>query len=90
MNLRANKDIGLIIKLHKNLPRHSLLTIYKAFVRPHLEYGDVVYDYRGNAYFMQKLKSVQYSASLAITDCFRGTSRDKLYSEIGLESLADR
>ena len=39
---------------------------------------------------MQKLESVQYNASLAITGCFRGTSRDKLYSELGLESLADR
>ena len=29
-------------------------------------------------------------ASLAITGCFRGTSRDKLYPELGLESLADR
>ena len=32
----------------------------------------------------------QYKASLAIAGCFRGTSRDKLYSEFGLESLADR
>ena len=39
---------------------------------------------------MQKLESVQYDASLAITACFRGMSRDKLYSELGLESLADR
>ena len=39
---------------------------------------------------MQKLEPVQYNASLAITGCFRGTSRDKLYSELGLESLADR
>ena len=39
---------------------------------------------------MQKLEPVQYNASLAITGCFRGTSRDKLYSKLGLESLADR
>ena len=39
---------------------------------------------------MQKLESVQYNASLAITGCFRGTSRDKLYSELGLENLAER
>ena len=29
-------------------------------------------------------------ACLAITGCFRGTSRKKLYSELGLEILADR
>ena len=31
-----------------------------------------------------------YKATLAITGCFRGTSRDKLYQELGLESLSDR
>ena len=61
-----------------------------AFVRPHLDYGDVVCDYPGNASFVQKLESLQYNASLAITGCFRGTSREKLYSELGLESLADK
>ena len=39
---------------------------------------------------MQKIESVQYNTSLAITGCFRGTLRDKLYSELGLEILADR
>ena len=39
---------------------------------------------------MQKLESVQYNSSLAIPGCFCGTSRDKLYSELGPESLADR
>ena len=38
---------------------------------------------------MQKLGSVQYNASLAITSCLRGMSRDKLYSELGLGSLTN-
>ena len=42
MTLRANKGIGLITRLHRYLPRNSLLTIYKAFIIPHLDYGDVV------------------------------------------------
>ena len=88
--LRANKGIGLITRLRRYLPRNSLLTIYKAFIRPYLDYGDVVYDYPGNASFMQKLESVQYNAYLSITGCFQGTSRDKLYSDLDLESLADR
>ena len=90
MILRASKGIGLISRLRRYIPRNSLLTIYKTFIRPHLDYGDEVYDYLGNASFPQKLESVQYNASLAITGCFRCTSRDKLYSELGLENLADR
>ena len=70
MILRANKGIGLITRLRRYLPRDSLLTIYKAFIRPQLDYGDVVYDYPGNTFFTQKLESVQYNASLAITGCF--------------------
>ena len=31
------KGIGVIQKLSKTLPRHSLITIYKSFVRPHLD-----------------------------------------------------
>ena len=90
MILGANKGVGLITRLRRYLPRNSLLTIYKAFIRPNLDFRDVVYDYPGNASFMQKFESVQYNASLAITGCFRSTSSDKLYSELGLESLADR
>ena len=70
MILRANKGVGLITRLRRYLPRNSLLTIYKALIRPHLDYGDVVYDYPGNASFMQKLESAQYNASLAITISF--------------------
>ena len=33
---------------------------------------------------------VQYNAALIITGAFKGTSRDKIYQELGLESLADR
>ena len=90
MILRANKGIGRITRLRRYLQKNSLLTICKAFIRPYLNYGDVVYYYPGNVSFMQKLKSVQCNASMAITGCFRGTSRNKLYSELGLESLADR
>ena len=86
MILRANKGIGLITTLRTYLPRNSLLTIYKDFLRPNLDFGDVIYNYQRKAYFMQKLESVQYNVSLAITGCFRGTFRDKLYSELGLES----
>ena len=87
---KANKGIGLINRLRRHVPRNSLLTLYKSYIRPHLDYGDIIYDYPGNAAFIQKLESIQYNACLAITGCFRGTSREKLYSELGLESLADR
>ena len=34
-----------------------------------------------------KIESVHYNAALAITSAIKGTSREKLYQELGLESL---
>ena len=35
---KVNKTIGLLRKLQNTLPTPSLLTIYKSFIRPHLDY----------------------------------------------------
>ena len=86
----VNKITGLISRLRPLLPRNTLLTIYKSFARPHLDYADIVYDNPGNFSFIDRLERVQYNAALAITGCIRGTSRDKIYAELGLESLFDR
>ena len=53
--------------MNLSLPRSSLLTIYKSFVRPHLHYGDVIYDQPNNPRLSDKIESVQYNAALAIT-----------------------
>ena len=39
---------------------------------------------------MERLESVQYSAGLAITGAWKGTLRNKIYKELGGESLNDR
>ena len=41
---KVSKTIDLLRKINKNLPHSSLTTIYKSFVRPHLDYGDVLFD----------------------------------------------
>ena len=74
-------------KLQNILPQGSLLTIFKSFVRPHLDYDNVIYDQSYNNAFHQKMESVQYNVALAITGAIRGSSREKLYQELGLESL---
>ena len=64
-----------------------LLTIYKWFIRPHLDYEDIIYNQAYNVSFHQKLESIQYNSALAITGAIRGTSTEKLYNELGLEPL---
>ena len=37
------KSIGLLTFLSKYLPRHNLIELFKLYVRPDLEYGNVIY-----------------------------------------------
>ena len=87
---KANKGIGTIKRLYKNLPRNALLSIYKSFIRPHLDYADIIYDQPHNQSLSDRIESVQYNAALAITGAIRGTSRERLYQELGFESLSNR
>ena len=84
------KGIGLLRKLQSILPWTSLLTIYKSFKRPHLYYGDVVYDHPSNDAFSNKLETVQYRAALSIMGAIKGTSCKKLYQELGSEYLQQK
>ena len=66
------------------------MTIYKSFIRPHLDYGDVIYDQAYNVSFQEKVESIQYNAAGAITGALCGTSKEKIFEELGLESLEHR
>ena len=79
---QANKGVGLLQKLQAILSRNSLLTIYKSFIRPLLDYADVIYDQPSNVSFSKRIESVQYNAALAITGAIKGFSREKLYQEL--------
>ena len=61
--------------------------IYKAFVRSHLDYGDVLYDQAFSNSLRAKMESLQYIAVLAIRGAIRGTSKEKIYQELGRDSL---
>ena len=95
---KSRKAIGMLRFLSKYLSRNTLNELYKLYVRPHLDYGDVIYHIPqkednfsslGN-HLMEKLESVQYAAALAVTGTWRGTSRERLYNELGWEPLCLR
>ena len=87
---KANKGIGRIRKLVQVLPKQSLITIYKSFIRPHLDYSDIIYDQPSNESFCNLIERVQYNSALAITSAIKGTSQLKIYNELGIESLKFR
>ena len=62
------------------LPWHSLLTIYKLFVKPQIDYGDIFYDHQSNKGLCQKTVTIQRNAAPAITSTIKSTSQMKLYN----------
>ena len=86
---KAKKGLALMKFLSKNVTAHVLEMTYKMYVRPHLEYGDIIYHDQQSA-MMDHLESIQYQAGLIITKCWKGTNRQKLYKELGWESLSQR
>ena len=45
---------------------------------------------RNLSYLTNKIESVQYNAVSAIAGAIRGTSKEKLYQDLGFESLKDK
>ena len=81
---KVNRGIGILKKLSRLLPRHSLITLYKSFIRPHLGYVDIIiYDQPNNLNLCNKTETCQYNAALAITGAIRGSSKEGLYQELG-------
>ena len=76
---KVNRIIGLLRKFQQVLPRPSLITIYKAFIRPHSDSGDVVFDQAFSNSFNRRLEYIQYDVALAITGAIIGTSKEVLF-----------
>ena len=100
--MNEHKHLGIILDSKLFFVSHikTLNELYKLYVRPHLDYGDVIYTIPPNkcdlgqnmslTNHMEKLDSVQYSAGLALNGAWRGTSHKKLYEELCWESLSLR
>ena len=68
----------------------KLMKVYKVFSRSLIDYGDIIYDQPHNSFFCEKLEPVQYKAALVITGVIQSTSHEKIFQELGLESLKSR
>ena len=81
---KCNKILRLLKKFPLTLSSGSLLTIYKSFVRPNLDYADIIYYKTLNESFKKKIRMVQYSTTLTITGVFKGTLRVKYIKSLVL------
>ena len=87
--LKARRGIGLIRYLSQYVSRDILNLAYKLYVRPHLDYGDIIFhrcDPEVMLGFTQKIEQMQYAAALSVAGAWRGTNRQRLYNELGWEA----
>jgi len=85
---KAKKGLALMKFLANKVPSKILELTYTMYVRPHLDYGDVIYHDQLSD-MMKLIEQIQYKAALICTGCWKGTCRQKLYDELGWESLED-
>ena len=98
---KARQGLGIMKQLKKWVSCNVLEAIYRLYVRPHLDYGDMVYhvsNLNKNNVFNQgntnplarNVESIQYEAARIVTGAWKSTSIEKLYKNLGWESLSDR
>ena len=81
--------IHIMRKLKFKLDRKSLETIYLTFIRPLLEYGDVIWD-NCTQYEKNELDKIQNEAARITTGTTKLVSLDNLYKEGGWQTLHRR
>ena len=81
--------INIMRQLKFVLDRKSLQSIYFSFIRPVLEYADVVWD-NCTQYEANELEKIQIEAARIVTGSTKLVSIDALYTENGWETLESR
>ena len=86
---KARKLVGLLYRrFYKNADPTTLLTLYKAFIRPHLEYNAIVWD----PFLLGDIDSLEKVQRFALRVCLKSWSTDQehLYSLSRIPALVDR
>ena len=83
------KRLGALRRHKFNLDRRSLSKLDLTFIRPLLEYGDIIWD---NCSIENKrnLENIQLDAARILTGATKLCSTQKLYNDTGLELLNSR
>ena len=97
---KARSGLGLMKQLKKWVSHKVSENIYKLYVRPNLDYADIIYhkeeeketifNHDISNPLMNRVESIQYEAARIVSGAWKGTNRDKLYKNLGWEYLNDR
>ena len=79
----------MLRKVYFILNRFTLEKMYFSFIRPTLEYGDLVWDTQTHSW-INKIENIQSKAARIVTGGTKLTSIQKLCEETGWEKLLER
>ena len=74
--VKANPGLDIMIQLKNWVSHRVLKVLYKLYIRPHQDYGDVIYHYENTNsilafeskyYLMIKVEEVRYGAAKIVT-----------------------
>ena len=85
----VKRSYNMLRKVRMTLDRLSLEKIYMSFIRPLLEYADVIWDSQ-NQSLINKLENVQLDDARIVTEGTKLTGLNRLYEETKWEKLSDR
>ena len=86
---KVTTRLNLMRKLKFKLHRNHLEIIYFSFIRPVLEYADIIWDNIPH-YLKEKVESIQIEAARIVTGATKLCSKSKLYEDTGWDSLNER
>ena len=86
---KANRRLGILRSLKYKLNRLSLERIYFSFIRPILEYGDIIWDMAPKE-LLNQLESIQLNAARIVVGATARSSTEGLYQETSWEPLEKR
>ena len=86
---KAWKRIGLLRSLKYHLNRHCLEKMYMSFIRPPLEYGDIIWHNCTNQQ-NSDIESVQNEAARIVTGATKYCNVNSMLAELKWYSLTDR
>jgi len=78
--IKVSSRLSVFRRVKFKLKRFHLQTIYISFIRPLMEYGDIVWDNIPDN-LRQSLESLQFEAARIVTDATKLTSKQLLYDE---------
>ncbi len=86
---KAQRKVDILRSLMYKLDRPTLEKMYISFIRPILEYGNIIWA-NCQEHEKKEIEDVQLDAARVVTGAVRGTSHEVIYKDCGWETLEKR